>query len=211
VPTKLAEKPGTATPLPSTAPSAQPATKPVGQMPPVTSQDHIRGSASAAVTLVEYSDYECPFCKQFQPSLQRLIQEESGKVRWVYRQFPLSFHQNAEKESEAGECVAELGGNDAFWNFTDKIYKRTTSNGTGFALTDLPGLAAEVGVARKPFEDCLNSGKYATIVQQSESGGSAAGIDGTPGTFLINKQGKTQLIPGAVPYEQLKQAVESML
>ena len=196
-------------PTPAPAPTA-PAPQAAGQVPPVTSSDHVRGSANAAITLVEYSDYECPFCKSFHPTMQRLMTEYNGKVKWVYRHFPLSFHQNAEKEAEAAECVAELAGNDAFWKFTDKIFEQTTSNGTGFALTSLPALAEEVGAPQKKFEDCLNSGKYTTYVQDQMAGGSAAGVDGTPGTIVLNDQGQTRLVAGAVPYEQLKAAVDAL-
>lgn len=180
-----------------------------GQVKPVSERDHIRGNPDAAVTLIEYSDYECPFCKSFHPTVQRLLNERQGEVRWVYRHFPLSFHQNAEQEAAAAECVAELAGNDAFWGFTDKIFERTTSNGTGFALADLPALAAEVGADRAAFAECLASGRYASYVQEDMQSGVAAGVDGTPGTILVDRQGQQQLIAGAVPYEQLKAAVEA--
>ena len=84
-------------------------------------------------------------------------------------------HQNAEKEAEAAECVAQLGGNTASWNFSDKIYQRTTSNGTGFALTALGPSAKEVGVDQKKFQDCLDSGKNAKLVADEQAGGEAAG------------------------------------
>src|SRR4030042_5019593 len=101
-------------------------------MPKLTDKDHIRGSLQADIVLVEYSDLECPFCKTFHPSMLQIQKDYGDKVAWVYRHYPLSFHQNAQKESEASECVAELGGNEAFWKYIDAIYERTTSNGTGF-------------------------------------------------------------------------------
>ena len=192
-------------------PSADTGNPQLGSVPPVTSRDHVRGDSNASVTLVEYSDYECPFCKNFHSTMQSLMSEYQGKVRWVYRHFPLSFHQNAQKEAEASECIAELAGNDAFWSYTDKIFERTTANGTGFALADLPGLAQEVGADRAKFEDCLNSGKYAAYVEENFTTGAAAGIEGTPGSFVIDSSGRSQIVSGAVPYNQLKAAIESAL
>lgn len=100
------------------------------KMSPVTKADHILGSIDAPVKIVEYSDLECPFCKQFHNTMQKIMSEYgTEKVAWVFRQFPLSqLHSKAPKEAEASECVAELGGNDAFWKFIDKINEVTPSN-----------------------------------------------------------------------------------
>jgi protein-disulfide isomerase len=182
------------------------------QLPPITSADHVRGDLTKAkVALIEYSDYECPYCKNFQTTMLDVYKAYGADMIWVYRHFPLSFHQNAEKEAEASECVAELGGNDAFWKFTDAIYARTTSNGTGFALDKLGPLAKEVGVNQAKFQSCLDSGKYAQKVKDDQSGGSAAGIDGTPGTIIITKEGKTDLITGAQPLATVKSAIDALL
>ncbi len=194
---------------PTAAPQAAPA--PSGTVQPVSKNDHIRGDQNAKVTLIEYSDLECPYCKQFHPSMTQLMQNYSGKVKWVYRHFPLSFHQNAEKEAEATECANELGGNDKFWAYVDTIFQRTTSNGTGFPADNLVPLAKELGLNEQKFKSCLDSGKYAKHVADDEAGGQAAGVNGTPGTFIISSGGKSQLIPGAVPYEQLKAAVDAAL
>ncbi len=199
---------------PSTAPqpSRQPAPQaPSGPVPPVTNTDHVRGDKNAKLTWIEYSDTECPFCKRFHPTMLKMIDEYKGKVKWVYRHYPLSFHQNAQKEDEASECANELGGNDAFWRYLDKIFERTTSNGTGFALDQLVPLAKELGLNEAKFKSCLDSGKYAAHVQADMTGGSNAGVNGTPGSFLIGKDGKVQLISGAVPYEQVKAAIDAAL
>ncbi len=178
---------------------------------PVSSDDRIYGNANAKVTLIEYSDYECPFCKEFEPSMEQLMTDLKGQVRWVYRQYPLSFHQNAHKESEAALCVNEIGGNDKFWAFTQKIFQQTTSNGTGFALTALPGLAQSIGVDQKKFEDCYNAGKYASQVDQEEQTGVTAGVTGTPGTIVLDQSGHAELIRGAIDYTTLKSTVQSLL
>ena len=193
-----------------TAGQPSPSAKPTSAPPPVTDKDHVRGPANAKLTLIEYSDFECPFCKQFAPTTSQILSAYPKDVRLVYRHFPLSFHANAQKEAEASECVAELGGNDAFWKFHDKIFERTTSNGTGFALTALPTLAKEIGVDEGKFKTCLDSGKYAQLVTNEEDTGAAAGVNGTPGTFIIGSKG-TQLIPGALPFSQIKQMIDSAL
>ncbi len=187
------------------------ATATPGPLAAVTADDHIRGDKNAKVTLLEYSDFECPFCKQFQPTLQQTMKDYDGKVRLVYRHFPLPFHQNAQKEAEASECITEQGGNDAFWQFNDKIFERTTSNGTGFALDQLGPLAAEIGVDQTKFQSCLDSGKYTKMVQDEEAGGQTAGVQGTPTMFVVAADGSKTIIPGALPYDQIKPQIDAAL
>jgi len=184
---------------------------PSGKIKPVTDKDHIRGNNNAKLTLVEYSDLECPFCKRFHPTMQDLMKTYGDKIRWVYRHFPLSFHANAQKEAEATECVGELGGNDAFWNYVDKMFEKTTSNGTGFALDQLGPLAAEVGVNQSAFQSCLDNGKYTKHVKDDIADGTTGGVSGTPSTFLIDTNGKSQIIVGAQPIESFKTAIDAAL
>ncbi len=186
----------------------QPAT---GKAKPVGSDEHIRGGKNAKVTLIEYSDLECPFCKTFHPTMLDILKTYGEKVRWVYRHYPLSFHANAQKEAEATECVTELGGNDAFWNYVDKIFERTTSNGTGFALEKLGPLAGEVGVDQTQFQKCLDSGKYTQKVKDELSEGTQAGVNGTPSTFVLDSKGNNQLIVGAQPKESVTATIDKIL
>lgn len=180
------------------------ASQPNAEVPAVTGDDHIRGNKDAKVTLVEYSDFECPFCKQFHPIVQSVLKEYGDKIRWVYRQFPLeSIHPNARKEAEASECAAEQG---KFWEFADKIFERTTSNGYGFALTDLPKLAGELGLNVTQFNQCFSTGKYASKVEGQLQGGIKAGVKGTPGGFVNGIE-----VPGAVPAEELKRIIDQAL
>lgn len=195
----------------ATAPEQQAPALNLDAMPKVTDKDHIRGSIDADLLIVEYSDFECPFCKRFHPTMQQVLEEYGNKVAWVYRHYPLSFHQNAQKEAEASECAAEQGGNDVFWKFTDAIFERTESNGTGFALTALKPLAEELGLDGEKFQQCLDSGKYADLVKEQMDGGTKAGISGTPGTIIVAKDGKKDLINGAVPYENAKAQIDALL
>lgn len=174
--------------------------------------DHIRGDKNARMLLIEYSDFECPFCKRFHPTAQKIVDEYKGKVTWVYRHFPLDqLHSKARKEAEAAECAGELGGEEVFWKMTDKIYEVTPSN-NGLDLETLPTLATEVGLDKAKFKTCLDSGKKASRVEADYQGGAKAGISGTPGNILLDvKSGKTKLIPGALPLDMLKAEIDKML
>lgn len=186
-------------------------TEPASDVKAVSSRDHIRGDGNAKITLIEYSDYECPFCKRFHQTMKDVLAAYPGQVKWVYRHWPLNFHANAQKESEAAECAYDLGGHGKFWEYTDKIYERTTANGTGFALENLPKLAVELGLDKTKFEECLNSGKYKAYVDQALAEGSAAGVSGTPGIILIDAKGNKELIKGALPLELMKQVIDKAL
>lgn len=178
----------------------------------VTDEDHIRGNKAAKVALIEYSDFECPFCKSFHPTAKQALDEYGDQLMWVYRHFPLDqLHPKADKEAEAAECAAKLGGEDAFWALTDKIYEVTPSN-NGLDLDTLPDLAAEIGLNKTAFQTCLDSGEMAQKVEDQYQSGLRAGVTGTPGNILLNTEtGEAIMLPGAVPYAQLKQSIDSML
>lgn len=191
---------------PATQPNA-PAEPTAGPVPPVTDKDHVFGPANAKVTLIEYSDLECPYCKQFHPTLQKLVAEYPNDVRWVFRHFPLeSIHPNARKEAEASECVAEVGGNAKFWQFINTLIERSRAGGTGFALDDLPKLAKEIGVNEGKYNECMKANRGSAKVDAQFQGGVGAGVQGTPGSFINGRA-----VSGVVPYEQLKSLVESNL
>lgn len=177
----------------------------------VADNEHIRGDKNAKLTWIEYSDLECPFCKKIHLDLQKMLDEYKGKVKWVYRHFPLDqIHSKADKEAEAVECAAELGGNDAFWKMADKIFETTPSN-NGLNLDDLPKLAGQIGLDQNKLKSCLDSGKYAKHVEEDFQGGSKAGVGGTPGNFLLDNKGNAWIIPGAMPYATIKQVIDKAL
>ena len=181
----------------------------LAKVPEVTNDDHIRGNKNAAITLVEYSDFECPFCQRYIATLDQIMEEYGDKVRIVFRHYPLSFHQFAQKAAEASECVAEQSGNDAFWKFHDLYFAKTLANGTGYPQEKLADLAAEAGAGNKEaFQNCLDSDQMAQKVKDQMAAGLAAGVQGTPGTFLITKDGEGGMISGAVPFESIKAVLD---
>lgn len=183
----------------------------LSQLPEVSNDDHVRGNKNAKVTLVEYTDFECPYCKQFHPTTTKILEEYGDKVRLVLRNYPLPFHANAQKAAEAAECVAKLSGNDAYWKFVDLYFERTTSNGNGIALDAMAPMAAEAGANQAAVQKCLDSGEMAERVKTDMEKGSAAGVTGTPGTFIVTEDGVQEIIPGALPFESVKASVDKYL
>lgn len=176
------------------------------KVPPVTEKDHIRGNRNAKVVLIEYSDLECPFCKQFHPTAQQIKADYGDDVAWVWRHFPLEqIHPKARPAAEASECVASLVGEEAFWKFVDEIFVSTT------ALGDLSGTAVKVGANKADFDKCLADGKFKSVVDEHYQKGMEAGITGTPGNIVINKSGAAWLIPGALPLASMKQTIDEAL
>ncbi len=176
------------------------------------SRDHVLGNPDAEITLVEYSDFECPFCKRFHPEVIRLMEDNADKLRWVYRHFPLAFHNpGAQKQAEASECVAELGGNEAFWEYIHAIYDRTASGGTGFPLDNMRPLAEEFGVDGDAFDACMTSGRMTARVEEDYQDGAEIGISGTPAGLLMNRRGEVRFIAGALPGDELQALVDDLL
>jgi len=190
------------------------ASRPEENMRPVDSTDHILGNPNADIILVEYSDFDCPFCQAFHPTMKKIIDEygKKGQVAWVYRHF--AFHENAPKEAEASECVAELGGNEKFWQFTDVLFSKKNFNEQpykGLDPKELPNIAASIGINKTQFTQCLNSGKYEDKIKESYNDAVNSGAQGTPYTIIVTKNEKIPITRGAIPFEQLKSAIDTIL
>lgn len=182
-------------------------------MEPVSKDDHIRGNPDAPVKIVEYSDTECPFCKRFHPTMQQVMDEygKDGKVAWVYRHFPLDqLHSKARKEAEATECAAELGGNDKFWAYLDRLMEVTPAN-NGLDPAELPKIAQYVGLDTAKFNECLSSGRYAKKIEEHVQNAVATGGNGTPWSIVVGKNGKKYPLSGAQPYTSVKQLIDLAL
>jgi protein-disulfide isomerase len=192
---------------PYVPPAAMPeagAPEPVGDVKPISDDDHVRGSKNAKVVLYEWSDFECPFCGRFHPTMLQLMDEYEGKVAWVYRHFPLSFHPSAEPAALAAECAAEQG---KFWEFADELFANQTRLGDALYAE----LVADLKLNKAKFDSCMSEKKYLSKVNAQFQDGSAAGVSGTPGTVIVAPDGSKQLVPGAVPYAQLKAMVDAAL
>jgi protein-disulfide isomerase len=176
-------------------------------------RDHVFGNTEALVSIIEYSDFECPYCQAYHETPKKMLEYYGDRVNWVYRHFPLPFHNPvAQRTAEASECINELAGNDAFWTFTDAIYTRGPIGDEDKALTDKLTLVNKLGIDQAKFTECLDSDRYKARVEEDLREGARIGINGTPGTVVLNnKSGAVRLVTGAVPPESLAAAIEQVL
>lgn len=189
-------------------PAPQPGEPAVGKPAAVTNDDHVLGASGAKVTLFMYSDFQCPFCDRFHPTAEKLAADYKGKIKLVFRHFPLdSIHPQATPAASASECVASLKGNEAFWKYGALLFKNQSS------LSDATysNLAAQVGVNKGAFESCYKSNKFVAKVKAQQAEGEKIGVQGTPATFVVARDGSVELIGGALPYEQAKTYIERAL
>lgn len=156
------------------------------------------GGESAPVTLIEFSDYECPFCQRSEATVSEVLKHYGDRVRFVYRDYPLDFHPNAMRASLAAHCAQAQG---KFWEYHDKLFIRRE-----FTEEKLKSLAGELGLDRKAFDECLDKEQFKDAVEKDRSEGASAGVTGTP-TFFINGR----LLSGAVPFEEMKKAIDEEL
>jgi protein-disulfide isomerase len=179
---------------------------------PVTEADWIKGNVNAPVKIVEYSDFECPFCKRHHETIKPLIEKYGDKVAFVFRQFPLEqLHQKAMPVAIASECVGELGGDTAFWTFTDRYFEVTLTNDRTDIDTVIPKLAAESGVNMAKFNECFTSERTKPAVETDVADAVETGGRGTPWSILIGPDGKTYPINGAQPLSAIEQMIETAL
>jgi protein-disulfide isomerase len=181
----------------------------IGDIRAVSDADHVRGATNPKITMIEYSDLECPFCKQFHATLQKLMAAHPNDIRWVYRHFPIvQLHSKAKNEALAAECAGEQG---KFWEFVDKVFAVTPSN-NGLEESQLPTLAKTVGVKNiAQFQSCLKSEKYSEVIDKDLADAEVAGGQGTPHTVLIKSDGSKEAIIGAQAYETLEAKIKSAL
>lgn len=178
---------------------------------PVTSEDHIKGNPNAPIKIVEYSDFECPFCKRFHDTMNEVMDKygDSGEVAWVFRQFPLEqLHPvKAQAVAVASECANELGGNDAFWKFTDGYFDVTLTNNRTDIETVIPQLVKESGLDQVAFQTCFESGKYDDHIEADIANAVETGGRGTPWSVMIGPDGATYPINGAQPLAAVEQLI----
>lgn len=188
----------------------QPAGSPTAMIP-VTDKDHIRGNKDAKITMVVYSDTECPFCKRFHLTMQQLIKLYPNDIKWVYRHYPIDgLHPKARGESEALECAAAIGGEDKFWEYLDRMMEITPSN-NGLSTEELPKIAEQLKLDTNKFNDCLKQSPYVAKIQAEIEDAERIGADGTPHTILITPDGQKYPIKGYVDVTTLSKAVKQIL
>ena len=171
--------------------------------PPMASVDSthsagVEGSANAPAQLIEFADFQCPYCQKVNPDLNRLLSEYKGKISIVYKDFPLPMHANAEKAAEAARCAGEQG---KYWEYHNALFNDKKLQGDDLKLE-----AATLKLDTAKFDDCLDSGKEAAGVNQDRTEGMNLGLSGTPSFFLNG-----HFFSGAVNYDQLRFMVEQQL
>ena len=173
--------------------------QPAVEVIPIRNSDHVLGNENAKITIIEYSDYECPFCTRNIPTLERILDEYGNKVNWSFRHFPLSFHAHSQKAAEASECAAEQG---KFWEYHDLLFSDLSKlNQAGFTEH-----ARKLGLEMARFDSCLSSGKYKGQVEEDVQAGAEAGISGAP-AFFINGV----LLSGAQPISEFERVIDTEL
>ncbi len=184
------------------APTA--AAVPSAGIPAVTEADYIRGDVNAPITIIEYSDFECPYCERFHPTMEQVMVDYDGQVRWVLRSFPLSFHPNAEPAGVVAECAGEQG---KFWEMSDALFANRATLGEDLYVK----LAADLGLNANDFATCRSGDDALNKIRAQAASGAAAGVTGTPGSFIIDEDGNATPIKGALPYASVAAAIDSML
>ncbi|MBI4173203.1 MAG: DsbA family protein [Candidatus Aenigmarchaeota archaeon] len=197
------------------APPAGDVPAPSGPVAVSVDDDPALGSANAPVTVIEFSDLQCPFCRRHFTDTYSQIKKDyidTGKIRYVFRDFPLSFHPQAQVSAEAAECADEQG---KFWEFHDKIFTEQNKQGTGtvtFTVDDIKKWGAEIsGMDAAKFNSCVDSGKYKQEVQSDFNAGSAAGVSGTPTFYICKGTSNCQELVGAQPYAAFQQVINQQL
>ncbi len=178
----------------------------------VKAGEHILGNPDAKLTLILYTDTECSYCRNFHQTMQQIMNEygKNGTLKWIYRPFPLEqIHATAKAQAEGAECAAELGGNDKFWQYLDELTSYIVSKDN--TVNDLVKTAEKLGLNGTKFKECLISGKYDQKIADSIQEGVNNGVKGTPYSVILGPNNQQNVIPGALPYEQVKQMVDQML
>ncbi len=210
-------KVGGAVPAQPTQQAPQASPENTGPVKVSLDDDPVLGDKNAPVTLIDFSDYECPFCKRHFDQVYSQIKKDyidTGKVKMVYRDLPLPFHDpNATDQAIAANCARDQGGDAMYFRYHNEIFKRTISNKT-FARENLPKIAADLGLNTANFESCLNSDKYKAEVKKDLDDAAKYGASGTP-TFFIGKSTGQEIdgtkIVGAQPYSVFKTIIEEQL
>jgi len=170
----------------------------------VTDADFVRGDRDAKVSVVEFSDIDCPFCARFHETMKKVLASYEGQINWVYRDFPLdSLHPQATAKAVAADCVGKLTDNDTYWKYLDALF-------VGSAADEVTAEATKLGVDAAAFEACQQDPEMTQAVKDEMAEGAAAGAQGTPYSVIVVGD-ETIPVNGAVPEAQLIASIEQAL
>ena len=175
---------------------------------PPSTQDHIIGLPTAPIVLVEYSDFQCPYCSMIYPTLKKIVGESNGQIAWVYRQLPLdSIHPQALPAANASECIAAQLGSTGFWQFTEAVFANQKSMSPAYYAA----LAQKLGANVPKYNACIAASTYQSVIDRDAAEAQAAGAQGTPFVVVLNTTtNKAAPISGALPYAQIKAVIKSV-
>ncbi|WP_411961279.1 DsbA family protein (plasmid) [Pseudomonas mandelii] len=171
----------------------------------------IYGKLDARFTLVEFSDFECPYCKRFHETPKKIVDQAPEHVKWEWRHMPLDFHNPAAtREAVMTECAAEQRGAAGFWVAAEEMFNKTRGNGQGIA--DVDEFAAGIGLDTDQFQDCLKSGRYDKRIQADMKLAEKYKVTGTPATLIVDGlTGEEKLVSGALPIQKLIATISGMI
>ena len=175
-------------------------------VPAPSASDHRYGASTAPIVLVEYSDFQCPYCARIYPTLKRIVDESDGKIAWVHRNFPLeSIHPQARPSALAAECIADELGNEAFWSFAASVM----NNQTSMSATYYAELANELGANTQTFASCVSTEKFGSKIDTESMDAQQNGGRGTPYTIIVGN-GVQVPLSGALPYDQIMAVIRAV-
>jgi protein-disulfide isomerase len=189
---------GTPATVAGTPEKQQPETPKDLESPLRTENRNLYGDPGAATTIVEFSDFECPFCSRVHPTIKRLVDESNGTINWEYRHLPLPMHRNAELAAVMSECVARSQGNDAFWSFSDTVFENQRSINADFMTT----AATALGITESDLNTCIADPAIMERVTSDVAVARAYGGSGTPFSLIVTSDGSVTPVSGALPYER---------
>ena len=180
-------------------------------MRPISADDHILGNPAAPVIVVEYSDFDCTYCKEFASTMLRIITDEgpNGRVAWVHRHFPLTeLHPNSFSHARASECIAKTSGNDSFWRFAYELYQNQPIDPKNYGT-----IASKIRISGSDFAACLSSNTSAidTRIKADRQNALDIGADGTPYSIIVANGKISAVMNGGYPYEAVRQLVDEAL
>lgn len=185
----------------------QPVAATSARHPQMVANDHLLGSKSAEIIMIEYAGLQDPYSKMIHPSLQHIVAEYEGQVAWVYRHFPFSFHPYSQIAAEASECAYTQGRNDAFWKYIDLVYEKQDKLNEAM----LKKIASDMQLNMDKFNRCITKHQTSKRIDRDIQRGNNNGISGTPTVILIKRDGTKKEIIGAQPIDSLRMEIDALL